>query len=120
MLQNSGGRGKKASASPSQAVAVGIFQINIAVSTFCRLVDAIGTAKDTPDHHQKLCPSKQVEDAKLARDFQTTLQEFQKVQLCGLVGLPPVSRLLSLTAKGLFSEKICSFKVLFEKLEIDK
>ncbi|CAB4280410.1 unnamed protein product [Prunus armeniaca] len=53
-VQNSGGRGKKASASPSQAVAAGIFQINSAVSTFRRLVDAIGTAKDTPDHRQKL------------------------------------------------------------------
>ncbi|CAL8992983.1 unnamed protein product, partial [Prunus brigantina] len=57
LLVNSGGRGKKASASPSQAVAAGIFQINTAVSTFRRLVDAIGTAKDTPDHRQKLCVS---------------------------------------------------------------
>ncbi|KAM0954634.1 hypothetical protein ACFX13_023548 [Malus domestica] len=105
-----GGWGRKASAFPSQAVAAGIFQINTAVGTFRRLVDAIGTAKDTPDHRQKLHntrqrvlelvkdtsaklksltqsdhqsnvnPSKQIEDAKLARDFQTTLQEFQKVQ----------------------------------------
>ncbi|XP_004304575.1 PREDICTED: syntaxin-22-like [Fragaria vesca subsp. vesca] len=110
-VQNGGGgKGKKASASPSQAVAAGIFQINTAVATFRRLVDAIGTAKDTPDHRQKLHktrqrilelvkdtsaklkslsesdrqsnvnPRKQIEDAKLARDFQTTLQEFQKVQ----------------------------------------
>ncbi|OMO85597.1 hypothetical protein CCACVL1_10086 [Corchorus capsularis] len=99
-----------ASKSPSQAVAAGIFQINTAVAAFLRLVDAIGTAKDTPDHRQKLHntrqkilqlvkdtsaklkalsesdhdpnvnPSKKIEDAKLARDFQTTLQEFQKVQ----------------------------------------
>lgn len=40
--------------SPSQAVAAGIFQINTAVAAFRRLVDAIGTAKDTPDHHTKL------------------------------------------------------------------
>ncbi|KAF7819325.1 syntaxin-22-like [Senna tora] len=97
--------------SPSQAVAAGIFQINTAVATFRRLVDAIGTVKDTPEHRQKLHnarqkilqlvkdtsaklkslsesdrdadanqPSKQIEDAKLARDFQTTLQEFQRVQ----------------------------------------
>ncbi|KAJ9683139.1 hypothetical protein PVL29_018933 [Vitis rotundifolia] len=96
--------------SPSQAVAAGIFQINTAVAGFRRLVDAIGTSKDTPEHRQKLHssrqrilqlvketsaklkslsesdhatnvnPSKKVEDAKLARDFQTTLQEFQKVQ----------------------------------------
>ncbi|XP_050381900.1 syntaxin-22-like [Argentina anserina] len=110
-VQNGGGgKGKKASASPSQAVAAGIFQINTAVATFRRLVDAIGTVKDTPDHRQKLHstrqrilqlvkdtsaklkslsesdrhtnvnPRKQIEDAKLAKDFQTTLQEFQKVQ----------------------------------------
>lgn len=95
---------------PSQAVAAGIFQINTAVSGFRRLVDAIGTAKDTPDHRLKLHntrqrilqlvketsaklksltdsdrvpnadPSKRIEDAKLARDFQSTLQEFQKFQ----------------------------------------
>ncbi|KAL6283462.1 hypothetical protein ACE6H2_014391 [Prunus campanulata] len=58
-VQNSGGRGKKASASPSQAVAAGIFQINTAISTFRRLVDAIGTAKDTPDHRQKLHNTRQ-------------------------------------------------------------
>ncbi|XP_057489346.1 syntaxin-22-like isoform X1 [Actinidia eriantha] len=95
---------------PSQAVATGIFQINTAVAAFRRLVDGIGTTKDTPDHRHKLHntrqrimqlvketsaklkslsetdrgsnvnPSKRIEDAKLARDFQTTLQEFQKVQ----------------------------------------
>ncbi|XP_057437632.1 syntaxin-22-like [Lotus japonicus] len=96
--------------SPSQAVAAGIFQINTAVATFRRLVDAVGTVKDTPEHRQKLHNTRQrilqlvkdtsaklkiltdsdrdananankkIEDAKLARDFQTTLQEFQKVQ----------------------------------------
>ncbi|KAK2665962.1 hypothetical protein Ddye_004536 [Dipteronia dyeriana] len=98
------------SKSPSQAVAAAIFQINTAVAAFRRLVDAIGTAKDTLDHRQKLHntrqrilqlvketsaklktlsesnrnsnvdASKKVEDAKLAKDFQTILQEFQKVQ----------------------------------------
>lgn len=98
------------SRSPSQAVATGIFQINTAVAGFRRLVDAIGTDKDTPEHRHKLHnsrqrilqlvketsaklkslseldhdpdinPSKKIEDAKLARDFQITLQEFQKVQ----------------------------------------
>ncbi|RDY11691.1 Syntaxin-22 [Mucuna pruriens] len=98
------------SQSPSQAVAAGIFQINTAVATFRRLVDAVGTVKDTPEHRQKLHntrqrilqlvketsaklksltesdrdananASKKIEDAKLARDFQTILQEFQKVQ----------------------------------------
>lgn len=36
------------------SVAAGIFQINTAVAGFRRLVDAIGTAKDTPDLRQKL------------------------------------------------------------------
>lgn len=40
--------------SPSQAVAAGIFQINTAVGTFRRLVDSVGTVKDTPEHRQKL------------------------------------------------------------------
>ncbi|KAK8711015.1 hypothetical protein V6N13_146321 [Hibiscus sabdariffa] len=96
--------------SPSQAVAAAIFQINTSVAAFRRLVDAIGTARDTPDHRLKLHntrqrilqlvketsvklkalsesdhdptvkPSKKIGDAKLARDFQITLQEFQKVQ----------------------------------------
>ncbi|BAT84867.1 syntaxin-22-like [Vigna umbellata] len=96
--------------SPAQAVAAGIFQINTSVATFRRLVDAVGTVKDTPEHRQKLHNTRQrilqqvkdtsaklkslsesdrgansnasqkIEDAKLARDFQTTLQEFQKVQ----------------------------------------
>ncbi|KAL4351669.1 hypothetical protein GQ457_06G034220 [Hibiscus cannabinus] len=96
--------------SPSQAVAAAIFQINTSVAAFRRLVDAIGTSRDTPDHRLKLHntrqrilqlvketsaklkalsesdhdptvkPSKKIGDAKLARDFQITLQEFQKVQ----------------------------------------
>ncbi|CAM8985141.1 unnamed protein product [Rhodiola kirilowii] len=94
----------------SQAVAAGIFQINTSVSGFRRLVDAIGTVKDTPDLRLKLHntrqrvlqlvketstklkaisesdrgsnvnASKKIEDAKLARDFHTILQEFQNVQ----------------------------------------
>ncbi|KAK7847031.1 syntaxin-22 [Quercus suber] len=54
--------GRSQPQSPSQAVAAAIFQINTAVSAFRRL------------------PSKKIEDAKLVRDFQTTLQEFQKAQ----------------------------------------
>uniref|UniRef100_A0A803LR92 t-SNARE coiled-coil homology domain-containing protein n=1 Tax=Chenopodium quinoa TaxID=63459 RepID=A0A803LR92_CHEQI len=113
-IRNGGGRptssSRSSAQSPSQAVAAGIFQINTAVSSFRRLVDAIGTSKDTPDHRQKLhttrqrilqlvkdtsaklkalsdsdhsanvTQSKKIEDAKLARDFQATLQEFQNVQ----------------------------------------
>ncbi|KAF7134887.1 hypothetical protein RHSIM_Rhsim08G0037900 [Rhododendron simsii] len=109
-LQNGAKPSPSSRNQPSQAVAAGIFQINTAVSGFRRLVDSVGTAKDTPDHRLKLRntrqrilqlvketsaklksltdsdrganadPSKRIEDAKLARDFQTTLQEFQKVQ----------------------------------------
>ncbi|KAL2529322.1 syntaxin [Forsythia ovata] len=109
-LQNSAKRSPRSAPPPSQAVAAAIFQINTAVAGFRRLVDAIGTSKDTPDHRLNLNntrqrilnlvketsaklkslsefdrginvePSKKIEDAKLARDFQTVLQEFQKVQ----------------------------------------
>ncbi|KAL2236648.1 UNVERIFIED_CONTAM: Syntaxin-22 [Sesamum indicum] len=36
---------------PTQAVASGIFQINTSVSTFQRLVNTLGTPKDTPELH---------------------------------------------------------------------
>lgn len=39
---------------PTQAVASGIFQISTAVSTFQRLVNTIGTPKDTPELREKL------------------------------------------------------------------
>lgn len=95
---------------PSQAVAAGIFQINTAVSTFHRLVNTLGTPKDTldlrdrlhktrlhigqlvketsaklkeaseTDHRFEVSASKKIADAKLARDFQTVLKEFQKAQ----------------------------------------
>ncbi|KAF5460353.1 hypothetical protein F2P56_020231 [Juglans regia] len=94
----------------TQAVASGIFQINTAVSTFQRLVNTLGTPKDTPelreklhktrlhigqlvkdtsaklkqaseiDHHAEVNASKKVADAKLAKDFQAVLKEFQKAQ----------------------------------------
>ncbi|KAE9459307.1 hypothetical protein C3L33_08807, partial [Rhododendron williamsianum] len=118
----------------SQAVASGIFQINTAVSTFQRLVNTLGTPKDTPelreklklflhpslvmgplarlklccweeghktrlhigqvvkdtsaklkqasetDHRTEVSASKKITDAKLAKDFQAVLKEFQKAQ----------------------------------------
>ncbi|XP_039012610.1 syntaxin-22-like [Hibiscus syriacus] len=94
----------------TQAVASGIFQINTAVSTFQRLVNTIGTPKDTlelreklhktrlhigqlvkdtsaklkqaseTDHRAEVSASKKVTDAKLAKDFQAVLKEFQKAQ----------------------------------------
>ncbi|KAK4400497.1 syntaxin [Sesamum angolense] len=39
---------------PTQAVASGIFQINTAVSSFQRLVNTLGTPKDTPELREKL------------------------------------------------------------------
>ncbi|XP_057773706.1 syntaxin-22-like isoform X2 [Salvia miltiorrhiza] len=95
---------------PTQAVASGIFQINTAVSSFQRLVNTLGTPKDTPelreklrktrlhigqlvkdtsdklkqaseiDHHVEVSASKKITDAKLAKDFQAVLKEFQKAQ----------------------------------------
>ncbi|XP_031248765.1 syntaxin-22-like [Pistacia vera] len=94
----------------TQAVASGIFQINTAVSTFQRLVNTLGTPKDTPelreklhktrlhigqlvkdtsaklkqasesDHRVEVSASKKIADAKLAKDFQAVLKEFQKAQ----------------------------------------
>ncbi|KAK2662562.1 hypothetical protein Ddye_001136 [Dipteronia dyeriana] len=94
----------------TQAVASGIFQINTAVSTFQRLVNTLGTPKDTPelrdklhktrlhigqlvkdtsaklkqasetDHRVEVSAGKKIADAKLAKDFQAVLKEFQKAQ----------------------------------------
>nr|CAD1830973.1 unnamed protein product [Ananas comosus var. bracteatus] len=93
-----GGRGRR---DPSQAVASGVFQINTAVATFQRLVNTLGTPKDTPDlrdrlhktrahitqlikdtsdklrqaseadHRSEVSASKKIADAKLAKDFQS-------------------------------------------------
>jgi len=95
---------------PSQALASGIFQINTAVSSFSRLVNSLGTPKDTlelrdklhksrlhigqlvkdtsaklkqaseADQHLEVSPAKKIADAKLAKDFQSVLKEFQKAQ----------------------------------------
>ncbi|KAJ0964409.1 hypothetical protein J5N97_029531 [Dioscorea zingiberensis] len=108
-----GGRlGINGRADPAQAVAAGVFQINTAVSTFQRLVNTLGTPKDTPELREKLHKtrlhigqlvkdtsaklkqtsetdhlsgvklqaSKKIADAKLAKDFQAVLKEFQKAQ----------------------------------------
>lgn len=39
---------------PTQAVASGIFRINTEVSTFLRLVNTLGTPKDSPELREKL------------------------------------------------------------------
>nr|XP_010933014.1 syntaxin-22 [Elaeis guineensis] len=95
---------------PTQAVTAGVFQITTAVATFQRLVNTLGTPKDTPelreklhktrlhigqlvkdtsaklkqasetDHRAEVSASKKIADAKLAKDFQAVLKEFQKAQ----------------------------------------
>ncbi|KAL0843196.1 hypothetical protein Bca101_016441 [Brassica carinata] len=95
---------------PSQEVAAGIFRISTALNSFFRLVNSIGTPKDTLDLRENLqktrlqiselvkntsaklkeaseaglhgaaSPIKKIADAKLAKDFQAVLKEFQKAQ----------------------------------------
>ncbi|KAH9546764.1 hypothetical protein CY35_12G118300 [Sphagnum magellanicum] len=93
----------------SQALAATVFQINTAVSSFKRLSNSLGTPKDTPALREKLHKARQhigqlsketgaklkspsdsdrnsssatekVSDAKLAKDFQGVLVEFQNAQ----------------------------------------
>jgi syntaxin 7 len=101
---------RKSLQEPSHAVASGVFQINTAVASFQRLVNSLGTPKDTIDLRQKLQKSRQqiqqmvkdtsaklkqaseidqhaevsvgkkIADAKLTKDFQSVLREFQKAQ----------------------------------------
>ncbi|XP_076884612.1 syntaxin-22-like [Bidens hawaiensis] len=96
--------------SHSHVIIIIIIQINTAVSTFQRLVNTLGTPKDTPelrdklhktrlhigqlvkdtseklkqasetDHRTEVSASKKITDAKLAKDFQAVLKEFQKAQ----------------------------------------
>ncbi|EFJ12714.1 hypothetical protein SELMODRAFT_269103 [Selaginella moellendorffii] len=95
---------------PSQAVASGVFQINTAVMSYTRLMNQLGTAKDTPelrtkmhkmrqhishliketaaklkavnetDRTQPVSASTKMKDAKLAKDFQRVLQTFEQAQ----------------------------------------
>ncbi|MCO5578235.1 hypothetical protein L7F22_062023 [Adiantum nelumboides] len=95
---------------PRQAIAAGIFQINTSVATFKRYVNWLGTGNDSVEHREKLHQtrqhigqlakdvsaklkaisetdrftevktSKRVSDAKLAKDFQAILNEFQNAQ----------------------------------------
>ncbi|KAE8673731.1 Syntaxin-22 [Hibiscus syriacus] len=95
-------------ASASQSVAAGIFKIRTAILAFDRLVNSLGTLKDTVELRDKLHktrlhigqliketsaklreaseadqdaePLKKIADAKLAKDFQAALKDFQKVQ----------------------------------------
>ncbi|XP_019088668.1 PREDICTED: syntaxin-23-like isoform X2 [Camelina sativa] len=92
----------------TQAVAAGVFKINTCVSTFHRLVNTLGTPKDTPELRDKLRKTilhigqlvkdtsaklKEVSETdhergvdqrkkivEVAKDFQAVLNEFQKAQ----------------------------------------
>ncbi|KAK3013002.1 hypothetical protein RJ639_008734 [Escallonia herrerae] len=95
---------------PSQSIVAGVFQINTAVASFQRLVNTLGTPKDTlelrqklhktrlhigqlvketsaklkqaseTDQHTEVSAGKKIADAKLAKDFQSVLREFQRAQ----------------------------------------
>eukprot|EP00245_Coleochaete_scutata_P014737 TRINITY_DN636_c0_g1_i1.p1 TRINITY_DN636_c0_g1~~TRINITY_DN636_c0_g1_i1.p1 ORF type:complete len:267 (-),score=58.18 TRINITY_DN636_c0_g1_i1:249-1049(-) len=101
---------RNAAMDPSQAVTAGIFQMNTSVSTYKRLVNTLGTPKDTPelrvklhktrehitqlakdvsaklkvcsdnDHASTVPAEKRLSDAKLAKDLQAVMKEFQKAQ----------------------------------------
>ncbi|XP_022746511.1 syntaxin-22-like [Durio zibethinus] len=100
----------KGEASASQSVAAGIFKIRTAILAFDRLVNSLGTPKDTSELRDKLhktrlhigqlvketsaklreaseddqdaevSPLKKIADAKLAKDLQLALKDFQKAQ----------------------------------------
>ncbi|KAJ8559779.1 hypothetical protein K7X08_003837 [Anisodus acutangulus] len=99
---------KQATRNPS--IVVGVFQINTALTNFQRLVNTLGTPKDTLELRHKLHSTRQqigeliketsakfkqaiesdkysqsnatkkISDAKLAKDFQSVLKKFQKAQ----------------------------------------
>ncbi|KAM3322519.1 syntaxin-22 [Capsicum chacoense] len=93
-----------------QSIVAGVFQINTALTNFQRLVNTLGTPKDTLQLRQKLhstrqqigelikgtsaklkqtiesnrhsqySATKKIADVKLAKDFQSVLKKFQKAQ----------------------------------------
>lgn len=94
----------------SKAVVTGVFKINTAVASFVRLHNSLGTPKDTvhlrhklhksrlhirqlvketlaklkeaseADHHTQVGATKRIADARLAKDFQSVVREFEKAQ----------------------------------------
>ncbi|KAI3471310.1 hypothetical protein Pfo_027973 [Paulownia fortunei] len=92
---------------PSQALAAGVFRINTAVAGYKRPVNSIGTPKDTLELRHKLRKtriqigqlvketsadletvqftevnaSKKVAEAKLTKDYESVLKDFEKAQL---------------------------------------
>ncbi|XWS57376.1 hypothetical protein CRYUN_Cryun09bG0169100 [Craigia yunnanensis] len=103
-------RQEKGEDSASQTVVAGIFKIRTAILAFDRLVNSLGTPKDTfqlrdklhktrlhigqlvketsatlreaseADQDAEVSPLKKIADAKLAKDFQSALKDFQKAQ----------------------------------------
>lgn len=103
-------RSVSSGAEASQALAAGVFHMNTQIASFRRLSNSLGTPKDTPqlreklhklrqqlthlaketasklkdaqesDHNKGVPTSKQLSDAKLARDFKAVLREFQTAQ----------------------------------------
>ncbi|KAL6132363.1 hypothetical protein ACLB2K_070734 [Fragaria x ananassa] len=101
---------EEAEQEPSRAVAAGIFQYQTAVASFYRLVNSLGTPKDTLvlrdnlhktrthiqqlgkdihaklreasdiDHNAQVSVVKKIADAKLTKNFQAALKDFQKAQ----------------------------------------
>ncbi|KAM7273399.1 hypothetical protein ACFE04_028063 [Oxalis oulophora] len=97
----------------SQALSAGVFKINTAVNSYVRLVNSLGTPKDTlqlrdnlhkmrlhigqlvkdtsaklkeateSDMYTEVSALKKISDAKLAKDFRAVLGEFHKAQRLG-------------------------------------
>ncbi|PHT46379.1 Syntaxin-21 [Capsicum baccatum] len=93
-----------------QSIVAGVFQINTALTNFQRLVNTLGTPKDTlqlrqklhstrqqigelikgtsaklkqtieSNRHSQFSATKKIADVKLAKDFQSVLKKFQKAQ----------------------------------------
>ncbi|KAK4389940.1 syntaxin [Sesamum angolense] len=63
---------------PTQAVASGIFQINTSVSTFQRLVNTLGTPKDTPELREKLHKTR-LHIGQLVKDTSTKLKQASEI-----------------------------------------
>ncbi|KAL0393388.1 UNVERIFIED_CONTAM: syntaxin [Sesamum latifolium] len=63
---------------PTQAVASGIFQINTAVSTFQRLVNTLGSPKDTPELREKLHKTR-LHIGQLVKDTSAKLKQASEI-----------------------------------------
>ncbi|TQD86347.1 hypothetical protein C1H46_028105 [Malus baccata] len=118
---------------PTQAVASGIFQINTAVSTFQRLVNTIGTPKDTPDLREKLHKTR-LHIGQLVKDTSEKLKQVSErdhhteVNVCYhlptclafvFVFLFSSSQLVSLVANPLRPSGVASKKITDAKLAKD-